>query len=173
MEQHMKDLLVAAGIFIGCAATMAWAEDCPEPLLRLPDAGGMVCQPFHGTHQISYRLNEPYPGDKALQFIRQRLELLGWLPLAEDFLNPGLQSAHFRGWVDFDDFTTDPHRTVHQWMGDWVDLDGRVLRYVLRYVYPLGGPKDLETLHVVGILTPKAMARAQREDVANNKRQGQ
>ena len=169
MERHMKRLLVVVAFLIGCAAATIWAEDCPEPLFHPPNARDVVCQPFHGTHQILYRLDELYPGDKTLQFIRHRLEILGWLPLAEDFLNPGLQSGHIRGWAEFDDFTTDPHRNVHQWIGDWVDLEGRVLRYVFRYSYPLDGPKNLETLRVVGTLIPKAMAQAEREDVVNKK----
>ncbi len=169
----MNKAIVVLAALTTCAVTLVSAEECVEPLLSFPDAQNVSCHTLDGTHQISYVLDVPYPGDAALQSIRQRLEVLGWLSLAEDFLNPGLQSAHFRGWVDFGDLTTDPHRTVHQWMGDWVDLEGRVLRYVFRYVYPLGGPKDLDTLQVVGILIPKAMARAEREDVVNNKRQGQ
>jgi len=168
--RRMKNLLVVVSFLVGSAAASVWAEGCPEPLFHPPSARDVVCQPFHGTHQISYLLDESYPGDEALRFIRDRLELLGWLPLAEDFLNPGLKSAHVRGWVDFDDLTTDPHRTVHQWIGDWVDLDGRVVRYVFRYVHPVNAPKDLTTLHVAGILTPNSMAKAEREDVVKNRR---
>jgi hypothetical protein len=155
---------VTLAVLLVAGAVGAADVPCPPSLIVLTGARDVACGPFRGTTQVNYRLDVDYPADKTILDLRQQLRALRWLPLAEDFLNPGLPASTVEGWGSFLDGTQDPEREIHQWMADWVSLDGQVLRFCLRYSGPHGA-KNLNDLHVFGILTPAPMARA---DLANS-----
>jgi hypothetical protein len=50
-----------------------------------------------------------------------------------------------------------PTKTVHQWMGDWEDKYGNVIRYVFRYTYPKSEKKNLSNLQIHAIYTPASL----------------
>ena len=79
---------------------------------------------------------------------------LAGIPLKEDYLNPGLNMSHVEGWSEFDDASRPPTKAVHQWMGDWEDKYGNVIRYVFRYTYPKSEKKNLSNLQIHAIYTP-------------------
>lgn len=65
-----------------------------------------------GSYSVAYSLNEKYPASNAIQQISAELEAIGWTPLKEDWLNPGMPSSHIRGWTDFVDGTTTPRTQI-------------------------------------------------------------
>jgi hypothetical protein len=151
-------------VLLGVGTSYGQNVPCPPALIVLPGAADVHCGPFEGSVQVTYHLAVPYPAKSTLADLQAKLRTLGWLPLAEDFLNPGLPSSMLRGWYAFLDGTVEPERTIHQWMADWVDLDGQVLRFALRYYTVSGGTERLTDLRVAGILTPAAMAKADLAD---------
>jgi hypothetical protein len=154
-------LKIGLSLLVLLVGVTTGAEDasCPPSLIVLPGATNINCRSFEGTIQVTYRLAVEYPADATIATLRRQLRMLGWLPLAEDFLNPGLSSSIVEGWSVFVDGTVHPEQMVHQWMADWIGLDGQVVRFGLRYSTPAGA-KSLNDLHVAGILTPAAMAKA-------------
>jgi hypothetical protein len=110
----------------------------------------------YGSFHIAYGLTEKHPASNSLQQITSRLWALGWTPLKEDWLNPGLPSAHVRGWTEFIDGTSTPARRVHRWGAQWQDESGNIVDYTLNYGYPKSGPQDLQSLWINGSWYPAA-----------------
>jgi hypothetical protein len=163
MIQIHRYLITA--VALSALSSSAQQQQCPDALVTIPGAKNVECSPYHGTHQISYDVDAHYPAEHLISHLKEELRTRGWLPLAEDFLNPGLPTSHVDGWSCFSDATVVPTQEVKQWMSDWVNLDGDVLHFTLRYRYPEGGPKELDRLQVVGILIPAHVARRERHDV--------
>jgi hypothetical protein len=110
----------------------------------------------YGSFHVAYALAEKYPASNAIQRISSRLKALGWKPLHDDWLNPGLPSSHVRGWTDFVDFTATPMRHVHQWGAQWQDKAGNIVGYDLRYSYPESGAPDFQSLWIDAFWYPAA-----------------
>jgi tetratricopeptide (TPR) repeat protein len=103
----------------------------------------------YGSVGISYRVHEPYPAKQTLADIREQLSKFGWKELKEDWLNPGMSSSFVTGWSEFAEGDTIPPRFVWQWAGDWVNKQGAVIGYSLRYM-PLTRNGERDTLSVSG-----------------------
>jgi hypothetical protein len=103
-----------------------------------------------GSFYVAYSLTEEYPASNTIQQISSRLRTLGWMPLNEDWLNPGLASSHVCGWTDFLDMTKSPPQHVHQWLAQWKNSSGNIAVYSLRYSYPDGAPPNLHLLWING-----------------------
>jgi hypothetical protein len=88
----------------------------PSFCVVVPVATGAKQGIFQGKDQIIYHLQSEYPADDALRTISVCLKNLGWEPLKEDWLNPGLPSSHVRGWTYFEDETTKPATSVRAWI---------------------------------------------------------
>jgi hypothetical protein len=102
----------------------------------------------YGSYHVAYGLNAPHPATNAIQQISSRLIALGWKPLEDDWLNPGLPSSHVRGWTEFGDRTTSPAQHVHQWKAQWQDKAGSIVDYSFHYAYPRSGAPNLNSLSV-------------------------
>jgi tetratricopeptide (TPR) repeat protein len=111
----------------------------------------------YGSVGISYRVHEPYPAKQSLADIRERLSKFGWKELKEDWLNPGMSSSFVTGWSEFAEGDTIPPRFVWQWASDWVDKQGAVIGYSLRYM-PLTRNGERDTLSVSGTWYGAALA---------------
>jgi hypothetical protein len=97
----------------------------------------------------------------VLRTISTRLEQAGWQPLKEDWLNPGLPTSHVRGWVYFEDSTTQPSTSVRGWNGDWKNSAHDILTYMLEYRCPgnlCSSTRDLRDLRVIAIHIPADLA---------------
>jgi hypothetical protein len=103
------------------------------------------------------------------EWITQELELKGWHPLKESFLNPDIPSSITKGWEAFIDGTSDPNQQVHQWIADWSNSSGDILTYGLQYRYPEKGEENLKTLFVFGHYTPKEIADETLEIIKQQK----
>lgn len=128
---------------VGCGdAAPPQVEVVPSEVLMVLDGASNVRHLGTNDGEVSYTLDEPHPATKTIATIRARLEASGWKPENEDFMNPGLQNAHVRGWADYVDGTKGDAQ-VFVWIADWSSARGDVVRYALRYVYPKGsGPHD-------------------------------
>jgi len=122
--------------------------------------------------ELAYVVAEPYPASRTLQTIALALQRLGYRPLRDDFLTPGMVGSHIEGWTVFTEGTAGRGQYVHQWVADWIGPDGEVVRYTLLYrvargpndpVLPQYGPEQLTTLHVVGLHIPAEVARGMVE----------
>jgi len=109
---------------------------------------------------IIYDLPEPYPATSFIEGLKSKLEKLGWRPLSEDFLNPGLPTSLRSGWGNYEDRTRVPARTVYEWSGQWQDSSGSIVWYILTYgahTTPEGELKTDGPLHVrATLLSPGA-----------------
>jgi hypothetical protein len=112
-----------------------------------------------GSIQLSYQMREDYPAHRVIKEISDTLETAGWKPLKEDHLNPGLFLSNVEGWSDFEDASRTLIKTVHQWMGDWEDKDGNIVRYVFRYTYSKNKDKNLSLLQIHAIYTPSSLVK--------------
>jgi hypothetical protein len=116
---------------------------------------------WQGHDQIVYRIQASYPAADVLKTIAERLGQLGWKPLKEDWLNPGLPSSHVRGWTYYEDETTKPATSVRAWGAEWENGDHDILSYDL-YYRCLGNlcssTFDLHDLQVVAIYIPADLA---------------
>jgi len=131
----------------------------------------------YGSLFVSFSFTEAYPAPKAIQQISSHLRDLAWVPLKEDWLNPGLPSSHVRGWTDFGDNTGNSPRHVHQWGAQWQDSRGNLVAYSLRYAYPEGGPRELRSLWVNGTWFPARSVKIMRRQILgarvfDNRREG-
>ncbi|QDT67990.1 hypothetical protein MalM25_08990 [Planctomycetes bacterium MalM25] len=113
----------------------------------------------YGSHHVAYALNEKHPASIAIQQISSNLKKLGWMPIQDDWLNPGIPSSHLRGWTDFRDGTTTPMNRVHRWGAQWQDKTGNVVDYTLSYTYPVSGVPDLHSLWINGSWYPAASVK--------------
>lgn len=154
-------LFVLVVLFGGCSRDVL----TNPALVVLPGAIGVHAGRFRGTDQLQYKLAESYPAKPALSRISKELQSQGWKPLKEDYLNPGLPSSHVRGWTHFLDGSRQPVLEVRQWMADWTNARGDVLRYGLEYRWPEKGKEDLKTLYVTAIYTPGDLAEADKQAV--------
>lgn len=131
---------------IGAEQRPADAAQRPSALLLYPKASNVSSG--RNGNDLTYHVNVKYPASDFIGWISNRLQELGWEPLKEDFLNPGLPTSQVRGWLEFVDERKKPE-LIHQWIGDWKDSSGNIVRYALRYRKPGYGTSDLTDLEVI------------------------
>ncbi len=123
---------------------------------------------WQGHDQIVYRIQASYPAADVLKTIAVRLGQLGWKPLKEDWLNPGLPSSHVRGWTYFEDETTKPATSVRAWSADWENGVHDILTYQLEYRCAgnlCSSTLDLHDLRVVAIHIPADLAERMKATI--------
>ena len=126
-----------------------------DALIELENADNIFYDPRDdGSIQLSYQIKENYPAKQAIKIISTKLAARGWVPLKEDFLNPGLHSSHVGGWTKFEDSSGKSTRIIHQWMGDWKNQGDDIVRYVFIYEYPKMEGENLSLLQLNIIYIP-------------------
>jgi hypothetical protein len=128
----------------------------------VPGATSLQQTVFQGKDQIIYRLKCEYPAEDVLNAIRTRLKQVGWKPLREDWLNPGLPSSFVRGWTYYEDSTTKPATSVRSWNADWENSSHDILTYMLDYTCQdnlCASTLNLHDLRVVVIHVPAEIAK--------------
>ena len=161
---------VLAGLLV--LATLAYGgselhdAEARGALMVAPGATKVEFKKLGLLQQVYYEVKTPYPAEEVLSWLREQLAQRGWQPLEDDFLNPGLPSAHVTGWQSFGDASSRQLSWVQQWMADWQDANGNVVVYALRYRTTDRTHLDSDTLHVFGSYSSKAVADKQREAAA-------
>jgi hypothetical protein len=139
-------------------------KNYPDALTLLPNATEVKYYELGGSFQLTYKIATEYPAADLIATISNQLKQGNWQPLKEDYLNPGLSSSHVRGWTSFQDGTKKPPQIVHQWLADWENQAGEVVRYGFRYQYESERRQDLRHLTVIGIFIPAPLAKQTREE---------
>ncbi len=171
MKARRFDIVVKTLVFILSLAAVCHCQDSkiagahPDCLIVLPSSSHVWDTSFNGETQLMYKLDIDYPAESALRAISKKLQQRGWKPLKWDLLNPSIPSSHVSGWEQFDDDTTKPRTTVHQWLGDWENKRRDIVSYALEYRYPTGGISDLHTMRVLGLFIPSSVAAKMQEDI--------
>jgi hypothetical protein len=151
--------------FAGCDKSFdKKPKNYPDALILLPNAKGVKYYELGGSFQLTYKIATEYPATDSIATISNQLKQNNWIALKEDYLNPGLSSSHVRGWTSFKDSTKKPPQIVHQWIADWENQTGEVIRYWFLYQYESGKPKDLRHLTVTAIFIPAPLAKQTREE---------
>lgn len=164
----------AIGYFVGkkCAMSEMHAKSAQVGALVGEQAGLVVITGAKdvtqvnsgwGTTQVSYTDARKFPAAEALSELSGKLKASGWTELKEDAFNPGKPSG--QGWTTFGDRDG---KEVRQWMADWKDSNGNVVRYELTYTFPANS-RELGPLNVVGIFTPAALYQKQLEEIRKDK----
>lgn len=115
-----------------CHASTERPKEFPQSLLVVTDASELRYYTLEGTQQVNYRVKICYPGSKVLGELSDRMKQKAWILLNEDFLNPGIKSNYVRG--EWSTFWDEKGNYIYQWISDWKDTAGNVIRYNLRYV---------------------------------------
>lgn len=158
MRNHLRTISVVFIVLTVYWNTQSWATGYSDSLIAVPGGEDVRFDRIHGTEHLYYRLSAQYPAKEFIETISARLQGLGWIPMEDSFLNPGIPSCHVRGWGRFEDATEKRVLVVNQWWGDWGNDTGEVVTYILRYTYPKDQPPDLRSLDVTAIYTPKERA---------------
>lgn len=114
-------------------ASLPAATRAESPFIVLGNAYDIQHQSVNGEEHMVYSVREDYPPEGSLATIFEILRTKGWTPRPEDVFNPGSPSSHVEGWQTFVDGTVTPHKTKHQWIGEWSDEEGRILMYALQF----------------------------------------
>jgi hypothetical protein len=132
-------------------------------LIVLPGALNINYAKVNNTDQVTYNLKVAYPAPEVISQLLKKTSDMGWSPLKEDFLNPGLPTSIVRGWSDYEDASRKPNTKVHSWQTDWQNKNGDVLIYGLKYRYPLNSQPDMSSMNVVAIYIPVKLAETMKK----------
>jgi hypothetical protein len=166
-------LLLLPCLISSCRRSAKSASTSPDFFVVVPGATGFKQSIFQGKDQIIYHVETEYPADEVLSAITGRLKQLGWEPLKEDFLNPGLPTSQVRGWTYFVDSTMKPATSVHAWNGQWQNTSHDILTYILTYECPedvCSSTANLHDLRVVAIRVPADLARQIKASIPHDTR---
>jgi len=145
-------------LFLGISLIIsipALSSDYSDSLFTVHGARDVHFTKLSGTDQLSYHISAQYPAHEVIINIKAKLSDLGWIPLKDSFLNPGIPTSHVRGWTNFEDATGERLKVVHSWWGDWTNESGEIVSYILRYDYPKKEQPGLESLSVTAIYMSK------------------
>src|SRR6266542_1288052 len=111
--------------------------------------------------QITYKLAEPYPGERTITEIRRRLTQLGWRPRERDLLNSTLSYDITARWRRVQVENGD----LIGWSEQWENNAGDVVIYGFSYAVPVSGaePEPSVPMEVIvsyfGVDTVRALER--------------
>jgi hypothetical protein len=128
-------------------------------LLVHPTGRDVQYNKVKGTSQVSYSVSVKYPARDVIDWLSNELKQNGWKPLDYDFLDPKIKLSHVTGWTSFIDSRTPVEYQIHQWLGNWQDASGGVVRYQLRYEYPKRSQPELSVLKVSAVYISPELAR--------------
>lgn len=162
----------AARLFC-CTLILPAAARQPSTLLVLPGATNVERRSQYGAEGVQYELDAPFPALQPIQKILDHMSALGWQPLKEDWLNPGIPTSYVRSWVSFEDHSSKPWVHRYAWSSSWRNPTGDLVSYDFRYVLPDAGKRPLSRLTVSASLVPVRLAeqmKAQTEQIAGRSR---
>ena len=144
----------------------AEAAEHPAALMLYPDATAVRFDKLGSLDRLGYHVSSKFPATPVIDWISDKLQKTGWEPLKYDFLNPELPSSQVTGWTYFLHSTKDPTVCVHQWLGDWKDASGDIVRYGFRYKQVGCSTLALTDLEVNVWYTPANVARQTQSAIA-------
>jgi hypothetical protein len=154
-------IIICAGLSSG--QQQAAAAERPAALILSPGSTGVRFDEQGNTARLSYHVSSKFPATSVIDWISDQLQKAGWKPLKYDFLNPNSPSSHVTGWPYQLDGTKNPALCVHQWLGDWRDPSGNIVRYGFRYKQLGCSTLALTDLEVTGWYTPADVVRQMQQ----------
>ena len=122
-----------------------------------------------GKASVIYWVEQRYPAEKVLGYVKDSLVAQHWKLLMNDWLNPEIPSSHVRGWTKWVDGTVTPNRRVHQWIADWQNEQGDIVFFEFRYdsrfdpSRRIDKPPDNPRVRVTGVYYPREIAQKIRQ----------
>jgi len=156
-------IVICAGLYNDWQ--QAGASERSVALISYPDATEIRFGEQGSTDRLSYHVSSKFPATPVIDWISDKLQKVGWEPLKYDFLNPNLPSSHLTGWTYFLDERKGPALCVHQWLGDWKDASGNIVRYGFRYAQPGCSTLALTDLEVNAWYIPADVARQTQQNL--------
>jgi hypothetical protein len=134
-----------------------------DSLIVVKGAKDIHYSKLEGTDQLFYSVKVPYPAPHVLNEISKKLEIKGWKPLKEDYLNPGSPSSHVKGWTDSFHVGKKTKRKFHQWLAQWENKNQDIMCVTLWYSYLEGDQVGQKNLSVSMIFIPSELAKEVKE----------
>ena len=156
----LHHLLFAAVLAIGCARVQNAPPHVDSPALLILDGAQRVQHTTGPQEVVTYDIQEVCPAPHTIAEITRHLEQVGWEPLKEDFLNPGISTSLVRGWANYQDDVR--HQYVWQWQGQWQSATGEIATYDLKYTNAGGDTRCAGPLHVAAFALSAEAAKAFR-----------
>ena len=144
-------------------------EDYSTTLIVFPDAENVIYSKMNENDAVVYNVSIEYPAPNVVSYLSRHLENMGYRPLRESYLNPGIPSSHVRGWTGYRDISVTPEKRVRQWLAEWQNEDGNLVFGALRYENPVGREEDLTNLKVFVSYYPASVAKAMLEASAEDR----
>jgi hypothetical protein len=165
-DQEKSEVMVLTLAFVATVLGPSRAADRRTPDLFVPrEASEIAWRRERGMETVTFKLETPYPATSTLDQIRAQVESRGWKPLHDDFLNPGLPSAHVRGWGTIVDATEQPNVRAHVWHAQWSHVRGDVLLYHLEFRCSLDDREHSKVMRVSAALVPRAVYEDMKRDL--------
>ncbi len=144
---------------------LATAFEDSDALLLYPGAKEVWRGRRAGTDQLTYHVKERLPASGVIDWISAKLWGQNWKPLPYDSLEPdnAAGASQMRGWHPFIDATGNTQYCVQQWIGDWKDGSGNIVRYVFHYKLPKGCAPDSDDLGVSAVYVSAPLVKQMRE----------
>jgi hypothetical protein len=150
---------LAATLALGCGGSQTPPHLDSPALLILP-AAQRIQHTAGPQESLNYDAQEMCPASQSIAQITHHLEEIGWKPLTEDFLNPGIPTSLVRGWTAYQDDVR--RRYVWQWQGQWESDKGEIATYDLKYTNAPGNTTCEGPLHIAAFVLTSEAARAFR-----------
>jgi hypothetical protein len=112
---------------------LAGAAEHPEALVVYVQATDVHFIKRGPSDQVTYHVRTKFPAAGVIDWISQRLREAGWRPLSNDSLDPSSSSSQMRSWHERLAGLNEPDICLRQWIGDWKDSSGNIVRYAFRY----------------------------------------
>lgn len=146
---------LSCALLAGCERA-ASAPRHSDALVIARFAGEVTFTRSQGQEEMRYVVQDEFPAEDVLAFIRTELGRRNWKPLRHDLLNPAQLSSHLRGWDQVDD--AKPEQPVREWTAQWENDNHDIVSYRLEFRAAKDGSPDLRTLHVTGAYMPAETA---------------
>jgi hypothetical protein len=160
-------ILVGALLFVAAAPPSVKSLAASRGLYKPPGITPAVDRSRgNGIHDLEYEVDEAYPASPFIGSIQADLRAQGWSVPAVDPLNPNLGSTFVKyNWARWSE-----SEKLRDWQCEWVNGDGALVRYVLRYTRP-SSAKLWSRLKVVAVYWPPAIAAAETDRAAATRKQ--
>jgi hypothetical protein len=172
-------------IAIVVAMLVSWeqllsAGQRPDALIVCPHAKNMRLSQVVNTVHLSYNVRDEFPAAATIRHISSELQKRGWRAIPYDVLTPKQSVPLVQVWQHFPSVAGSTVECNYEWIGNWRNQSGDVVRYILLYRYPQSGVHDLMNLEVRAMYAPafvvkripELTAKGDRAAIEELKREG-
>jgi len=112
------------------------------------------------NYQVSSEIVACFPAASVIDELVNHMAGKGWKRLEFDFLNPKskVKLNHAKPYhslaMKWGHYSTKDAMDIYQWVDDWQDLDGNIIRYGLMYRVKSDADSEMCALSVIAIYVP-------------------